>query len=63
MSKLLLKVGPFPAASDSLPNNQLEGVTFQELVMQEANENDNVLVANRRVPTLQNKRTKSYKLN
>ena len=57
MSKLYLKVSPFPVANDPLPNNQHEGVTFQELVMQEAKENDNVLVANRTVPTLQNKRT------
>ena len=30
MSKLYLKVSPFPVANDPWPNNQHEGVTFKE---------------------------------
>ena len=51
MSKLYLKVSPFPVANDPLPNNQHEGVTFKELVVQEAKKDDPA------VSTLQNKQT------
>ena len=40
MSKLYLKVSPFPVANDPWPNNQHEGVTFKELVVQEAKKDD-----------------------
>ena len=52
MSKLYLKVSPFPVANDPWPNNQHEGVTFKEkLVVQEAKKDDPA------VSTLQNKQT------
>ena len=53
MSKLYLKVSPFPVANDPWPNNQHEGVTFKELVVQEAKKDDPA------VSTLQNKQTNS----
>ena len=41
MSKLHSKVSPsFPAATDPLPNHKYEGVTLNELVVQEAKKDE-----------------------
>ena len=52
MSKLHSKVSPsFPAATDPLPNHKYEGVTLNELVVQEAKKDE------RAVSTLHNTQT------
>ena len=52
MSKLHSKVSPsFPAATDPLPNHKYEGVTLNELVVQEAKKDE------RAVSTLYNTQT------
>ena len=52
MSKLHSKVSPsFPAATDPLPNHKIEGVTLNELVVQEAKKDE------RAVSTLHNTQT------
>ena len=52
MSKLHSKVSPsFPAATDPLPNHKYEGVTLNELVVQEAKKDEHA------VSTLHNTQT------
>ena len=52
MSKLHSKVSPsFPSATDPMPNHKYEGVTLNELVVQEAKKDE------RAVSTLHNTQT------
>ena len=56
MSKLHSKVSPsFPAATDPLPNHKYEGVTLNELNVQEAKKDE------RAVSTLHNTQTNHIK--